>query len=59
MKIKITKLKRACTCYECGKNFNEYKWSKFFCIECDEKRVKHITEQLSKLIKELPGGVPD
>jgi hypothetical protein len=45
----------------CGRETGKYagtgRKNPMWCPECDEKRIKHVSEQMAKIAKQL--GLPD
>ena len=40
-------------CDECGVKYREFRWSPLWCPECDKKRVKRITTNLTNIKEQL------
>jgi len=40
-------------CADCKREFTEYKWSPFWCPECDAKRIDRISKSLDAITQKM------
>lgn len=52
-KVKLNGIPIRQICADCKKEFTEYKWSPFWCPECDAKRIDRILNFLDTKIQKM------
>jgi len=45
-RLKLNGIPTKRTCPDCGRTYMYFRWSPFWCPECDEKRVERVTRHL-------------